>query len=135
LGQSHDHKGRIDPDSGQVSGWIIKLVVSFFIVAVAIMEVGAVLVSKATVQEATLGAAAEAAFAIKTQGVNGDPETLARAYAKEKGSEFVSITYDKAARTVTVKLSRKAKTLFIHRFDYFSKYTTATSSATKSYAT
>lgn len=118
-----------------MSGWIVKLVVFIFVIGFVIMEAGAVFVSKATVQEAAVGAAGEAAFAIKTRGVSGEPEALAREYAKEKGSEFVSITYDNAARTVTVTLSRRAKTLVIHRFDFFSKHIVATSSSTKSYAT
>lgn len=121
-------------ESGQISNWLVKIVVLLAIAGVVVIEGGAVLVARGQTADAAQGATAEAAFAIKTQGIRGDPEAEARAFATSKGVEFVSISYDQAAQTVTVTVRRKAKTQFIHKIGALKKYTVATSAYTKSYA-
>lgn len=121
-------------ESGQISNWLVKIILVLAIAGVLIIEGGAVLVARGTSAEAAQEAASEAAFEIKTQGIRSDPEAAAREFATSKGVEFVSITYDQAAAKVTVTVRRKAKTLFIHKIEPLKKYTVATSSFTKSYA-
>lgn len=123
-------------ESGQISGWLVKLVIFIGLAGILIIEAGGVLVAKATVTETAEGAAAEAAFAIKTRGgIREDPEVAARAFTEEKGCEFVSITYDQAAQTVSVTVQRKAKTFIVKKIDFLAKkYDVAKSTSTKSYA-
>lgn len=121
-------------ENGQISNWLVKIVVFLGIAGVLVIEGGAILVARGTSADAAQGATSEAAFAIKTQGIRGDPEASAREYATSKGVEFVSISYNQAAATVTVTVRRKAKTLFTHKIEALRKYTVATSSFTKSYA-
>ena len=121
-------------EHGQISNWLVKIIVLLAIVGVLVIEGGAILVARGTTAEAAQGATSEAAFAIKTQGIRSDPESVAREFAASKGVEFVSIAYDQAASTVTVTVRRTAKTFVAHKIGPLKKYTVATSSFTKSYA-
>lgn len=121
-------------ESGQISNWLVKIVIFLVVAGVTVIEGGAILVARGTSADAAQGATSEAAFAIKTQGIRSNPEAAAREFAASKGVEFVSISYDQAAATVTVTVRRKAKTLFTHKIEALKKYTLATSSFTKSYA-
>lgn len=121
-------------EQGQISNWLVKIVVFLAIAGVLVIEGGAILVARGSAADAAQGATSEAAFAIKTQGIRSDPEGAAREFATSKGVEFVSISYDQAASTVTVTVRRKAKTFLTHKIEPLKKYTVATSSFTKSYA-
>lgn len=136
-----DHKDRrkalvpLAEEAGQISSWLVKLVIFIGLAGIVIIEAGGVLVAKGSVTETAAGAAAEAAFAIKTRGIREDPEVAARAFTEEKGCEFVSITYDQAAQTVSVTVQRKAKTYIIKNIDFLAKkYAVAKATSTKSYA-
>lgn len=121
-------------DSGQISNWLVKLVVFIGIAGMLIIESGGVLVAKGSVADTGEGAASEAAFAVKTRGVQGDPESVARSFVESKGCEFVSITYDEAAKTVSVTVRRVAKTYIIQHIGPLKKYKVATYTGTRSYA-
>lgn len=130
-----DRRTALTGESGQISGWLVKLVIFIGLAGILVIEAGGVLVAKGSVAETASGAAAEAAFAIKTRGVREDPEIAARAFTEEKGCEFVSITYDQAAQTVSVTVQRKAKTYIVKHIDFLAKkYAVAKSTSTKSYA-
>lgn len=121
-------------ESGQISNWLVKLVVFIGIAGMLIIEGGGVLVAKGSVADTAEGAASEAAFAIRTRGVQGDPEDLARQFAESKGCELVKIEYDNAAQTVSVTVRREARTFIIQYIGPLKKHTVATYRATRSYA-
>lgn len=133
-----DHKPGFAPralsESGQISNWLVKLVVFIGIAGMLIIEGGGVLVAKGSVADTSEGAASEAAFAIRTRGVQGQPEDLARQFAESKGCEFVKIEYDNVAKTVSVTVRREAKTFIIQYIGPLKKYKVATHRATRSYA-
>lgn len=121
-------------ETGQISNWLVKLVVFLGIAGLVIVEGGGVLVAKASVADTAEGAATEAALAIKARGVQGDPEELAKAFAESKGCKLVKIEYNNAAQTVTVTVRREARTFLIQHIGPLEKYTVATHKATRSYA-
>lgn len=119
---------------GQVANWLVKIVVVLLVVGLVVIEAGGVIAARLTVSDAANNAAKDAAFAIKTRGIQVDPEEAARERAKTEGAEFVSIAYDQVAQTVTVTLRRKARTVVIQNIGPLKKYTVAQASSTRSYA-
>lgn len=125
---------KMTSESGQISSWLVKLVVFLGIAGILIVEIGGILVAKGTAVDTAEGAASEAAFAIKARGVSGDPETVARQFADTKDCEFVKIEYNQAAATVSVTVKRTAKTYITHRIGPLKKYTVSVATGTRSYA-
>ncbi|MCA1838727.1 MAG: hypothetical protein ABR507_11820 [Actinomycetota bacterium] len=121
-------------ESGQIAGWLVKLVVFIAIGGMLILEAGGVLVARGTVADAAHSAANDAAFAMKTTFSQPEAEKAARETAQEKGSTFFSLTVDQQARTVTVELTRNANTRLVQHISFLKKYAVARARATKSFA-
>lgn len=119
---------------GQIAGWLTKLIVFIAIAGILILEVGGVLLAKGTVADAAGSAAVDAALAMKSTFSQAEAESAARETARDKGSEFVSISVDTAGKTVTVTLERKAKTRIVQHISSLRKYAKARATATRSYA-
>jgi hypothetical protein len=132
--QHHRSPNLTESEQGQIAGWLVKLVVFIGIAGILILEIGGVLIAKGTVADAAASAAVDAAFAMKTTFNEAEAESAARQTAADKGSEFVSISIDRAGKTVTVTLQRKAKTRIVQHVSFLFKYAKAQASATRSFA-
>jgi len=122
-------------DSGQVGNWLVRLVVFIGLASVLIVEGGSIVLARIAASEAASGSASEAAFAVRAQGLQGSPDTQARALVKEKGCELLAISFNHSEQKVSTTVRCRAKTYLVRRIKPLEKYTVVTASHISSFAT
>lgn len=120
-------------DSGQISSWIVKLVVFLLLAGLVVMEGGGILFLRLSLPDAAREAAQQAAFTLDQGGSDEDAELAARQFADTKGAKFVSMIHNPRDKTVTVTLEKKSRSFVIHRIGPLKKFTTLEVSGSKQY--
>ncbi len=114
-------------ESGIVLDWLIKLVVILVVVGVALFELGAIVLVRATAADTASKAGQEAGFTYRGTGSVERAKESAEEIAEKEGATLVSFSVD-TQRNITVTTVRKrSKSIFIHRIGFLEKYTEATS--------
>lgn len=118
-------------DSGQVTSWLVKVVIGFAVAGLLAFEGGAVMINRLTARDTASKAAQEAGFAWRDSGDYQRAETAARAQAESERTTLEKLEINVAARTSSATVRKRAKTLLIHNIGFLKKYTvtTATESA------
>jgi hypothetical protein len=107
-----------------ISGFLVKMVIGFAIVAVIIFDGGSILINFFT-----LDSRADEIAVQVTTGVEGTPtedtlRTEAAALAKESGAHLVDLTLE--GEVVHLTLRRKAGTMVVGKIGWFKGWTRAT---------
>lgn len=110
---------------GIVIGWLMRLVVSLAIVAVGAYEGGAVIVAHVQSDSAATDVAEEAALAYAHAHDVDQARTAAEDKATTEGATLVRFSVDAGAKTVTVRVEKKARTLFLQRLSFTKKWAVA----------
>ena len=121
---------RLRDDTGQISGWLVKLVVFIFVGGFLLIETASVFLARGGAVETASAAAEAAAYAALT---GDDPKAAALITVNEKGDTLLSVAVDPIGRTATVSVRKKAKTFLIHKIDYFKKFTTHEATETRKF--
>jgi hypothetical protein len=103
---------------GIVTGWLFKLILSLAVFGVVAFEVGAIVVAKATIENTAGDALAEAVDAYRPSGDLDLAEKAALAEVERKGAVLEAFRYDSATTEIIITVSKKAKTLFLHRIGF-----------------
>jgi len=121
-------------ERGQIAPWLIKLAIFFLLGGLVLVESASIALAHYSTSEAASGAASQAAFSIKSHGVNGGAAEVAAQVADEKGCRLVSVVDDPATRTITVKMRKVAHTFVVYHIGPLKKFTIVTATRTSSYA-
>lgn len=119
-----------DRESGIVVNWLLKLIFGLVIVGIIVMEIIPLVLVRGTARDTASKAATEAGFTYRDTADFDQSEDVAKQYVEDDGAEFLSLDIDREAGTVTVKLRKKAKTLFIHQIEFLDRYTVTTATET-----
>ncbi|MEO7803264.1 MAG: hypothetical protein ABIS18_02185 [Actinomycetota bacterium] len=130
MDPSISHSTHLRQDTGQIAGWLIKLLLFIFIGGALLIETAGVLLNRGGAIETASEAAEAAVFAAKS---GGDPDEAALTVVKDKGGKLISVAVDPNARTATVTVRKRAKTLFIHKIAYFKKFTVFEATETRKF--
>jgi hypothetical protein len=110
---------------GIVTGWLLKLVLSFAILGLVVYEAGAVVLSRVQVDQIAIDAARDAGFSYGKDGSTAKAEQTAAAHAARNGAAVVDFRVDRQNETVTVTVRKNASTLVIHRLGFLEGLTEA----------
>ncbi len=108
---------RIRTEDGQVSSWLIKLIIVVGVVGFALLEGGAVVINRIQAQDAAGRAASEAGFVYSNRGDVDAATRRATDIVEQLGAEFVGLAVDQADREVAVTVTKTANTRLLHRFE------------------
>lgn len=122
--------GRGRSDAAFIVSWLIRLVVVLALAAAALFEVATVMFARVSASDTASKAAEEAGFVYRSTADLRRAEVAAREEAAAGGAVLDRLTINAQARTATVTLHKRAKTLVMGRFEAFEKYTTATATET-----
>lgn len=128
-------RARAREDAGIILDWLAKLILFIGLGGVILVELLGILLARYHAAEGASTAVNQAAFAIRSGGVEGDPRAVAVEGAKRHGTELVSMTSNGESKTVSVTVRRKARTFFVHRFRSLQKWTSVTVTDEASFAT
>ncbi len=120
----------IAADDGIVLNWLVKLVVFFTIAGIILFDVTALVLVRGTVADTASDAATDSQFVYRNTGSEKQAEENAERFVEEEGAVFVDLTVDREENTLSVTAAKKAKTIFVHRFGPFEKYTVVTTTQT-----
>lgn len=120
-------------ETGIIVDWLLKLIVLFGVLGVLGVEGVGVLLAHYHAAEGASAAATQAALGLRSGGVTGDPEALAKAGAQQHGCELVSMTRDPRTQTISVTVRRQARTFLIQKIEALDGLTRATATENASY--
>lgn len=129
MDYSHDAWKKITAgEAGIVLDWLLKVVIALVVVGLILFEVGAVILVKATAADTAAKAGEEGGFIYRGTSDLERAEQAAEEVANKGGAELVSFSVDPQNNTTTTTVTKKAKTIFIHKIGFLEKYsrTTAT---------
>ncbi|HVE75867.1 MAG TPA: hypothetical protein VND22_03755 [Actinomycetota bacterium] len=120
-------------DAGQISSWIVKLVVFLLLGGLVIVEGGGILFLRLTLPDAAREAAQQAGFTLNQGGSDEDAQIVARDFADTKGATFVSMTHTPLDKTVKVTLEKKSRSFVVHKIGPLKKFTTLEATGSHQY--
>ena len=111
---------------GIVTGWLVKLVLSLAIFGLVAFEAGAIVVAKVTIETVAGDVLTEAK---RVYGANDaeQAELTARAVAERNDATLESFEVVEDGDAIVVTVSKKAKTLWLHRVGFAEDWTVARS--------
>lgn len=112
---------------GIVTGWLIKLVVSLAIFGLVAFEAGAVVVAKVTIETVARDAAGEAADVFRREADGDAAREAARGVAEKNGAVLESFEVVENGEALLVTVSKRAKTIFLHRIGFTEDWAVARS--------
>lgn len=110
---------------GIVIDWLIKLIVILVVVGVVLFEVVAVVLVRATAADTASKAAQEAGFTYRDTRDEKRARQTAEEFVEGEGVTLTGFDVDTEEDVIRVEARKEAKTLFIHRFEFFQKYVIA----------
>lgn len=116
---------RIRAEDGQVSSWLIKLIVIVAVVGFAVLEGGAIVVNRIQAQDIAGRAATEAGFVYSGRGDVDAATARATEVTEQLNAEFVALAVDQGAREIAVTVKKTANTRLLHRFEQTAGMTVA----------
>lgn len=114
-------------EAGIVLDWLLKVVVILVVVGVALFELGAIVLVRATAADTAAKAGQEAGFSYRATGDVERAKEAAEEIAEKEGAVLVSFSVDTERNVTRTTVSKKSKSIFIHRIGALEKYTEATS--------
>ena len=103
-----------------ISGWVVKLVVSLVVVALALFEAGSPLITRVQLDGVAAEAARQANREFDKSGSKKAAEEAARAEAEESGAALTNFNVDKNSAAVTI--SRVAPSVVFGKWDKTKSY-------------
>ena len=113
---------------GIVTGWLLKLVLSVAIFGVVAFEAGAIVVAKVTIEPVATDALGEAVDEYRRTGDANAAEEAARTVADGRGATLEAFEVTEGGEAIAVTVSKKAKTLLVHRIGTTEDWAVARSS-------
>lgn len=114
IGMAPACRYRVQGDRGQVSSWVVKLVVWGGILGFLFLEVGSVVLNRVQTQDLAGQAATEANLAYDgARGVEA-AEQRAVEFVGEK-AEVLDVSLDPTSSQLSVTIRKTARTFLIHR--------------------
>lgn len=110
---------------GIVIDWLIKLIVILVVAGVVLFEVVAVVLVKATAADTASKAAQEAGFTYRDTRDEKRARQTAKDFVENEGTTLTGFAVDNEAEVIRVQGRKEAKTLFIHRFEFFQRFVVA----------
>ncbi|HJR18690.1 MAG TPA: hypothetical protein VJ922_03135 [Actinomycetota bacterium] len=107
-----------DERGGIVTGWLLKLVLSLAIFGVVAFEAGAIVVAKVTIESVAGDVLSEAREAYRPAEDAEQAEKAARAVAERNDAVLESFDVVDNGSAIVVTVSKKAKTLLVHRIGF-----------------
>lgn len=132
-------RARLDvrDERGVLVSWLVKLLIGLAIAGVVLFDAGSIVVNDFTLSSSASDIANTLATSIQQSGsATIDESSLqieGRALAKDANAKLVSITVDRTARVVKVRLRRKAKTLIVSHIGPIEKWGRATADGQSGY--
>ncbi|MBW3588053.1 MAG: hypothetical protein KY429_01365 [Actinobacteria bacterium] len=114
-------------EAGIVVDWLLKVVIILVVVGVALFELGAIVLVRATAADTAAKAGQEAGFTFRATGNVERAKEAAQEIAEKEGAVLVSFSVDTERKVTRTTVSKKSKSIFIHRIGALEKYTVATS--------
>lgn len=111
---------------GIVTGWLLKLVLSLAIFGLVAFEAGAIVVAKVTIESVAGDVLTEAKGAYGSNDAE-QAEATARAVAERNDATLESFEVVEDGNAIVVTVSKKAKTLWLHRVGFAEDWTVARS--------
>ena len=112
---------------GIVTGWLVKLVLSLAIFGLVAFEAGAIVVAKVTIESIAGDVLTEAKGVYGSGGDGEQAELTARAVAERNDATLDSFEVVEDGDAIVVTVSKKAKTLWLHRLGFAEDWTVARS--------
>ncbi len=112
-----------------IAGWLIKVLVGIALLGFAVIELGSPLVTRAQADDAAHEVANEAAFRLRDVNTQ---QTLDAACAAEGTKQNVTVVACgiNAKDEIEVKVTKKARSFLLDKFDATKKWYTAEATAT-----
>lgn len=104
-------------DRGQVSSWLVKLLVGMAIVGFIVIEFGSVLINRVQAADIAGQAATEAGLVYSNRRNIDAAEKRAEEFCEQNGAEFVDLAVNEQEDTISVTLRKEASTRVLHRID------------------
>lgn len=114
-------------EAGIVLDWLVKVVVILVVVGVALFELGAIVLVRATAADTAAKAGQEAGFNYRGTGDVERAKEAAKEITDKEGAVLVSFSVDVERNVTITTVSKRSKSIFIHRIGALEKYTVATS--------
>ena len=108
---------------GIVTGWLVRLVLSFAIVALAVYEGGAIVLAHVSTDSAATDVSGEAAISYSHSDNIQDARDDAEVKAKEEGATLVAFSVDVPGKTVAVTVEKDAHTILLQRLSFTRSWT------------
>ena len=112
---------------GIVTGWLVKLVLSLAVFGLVAFEAGAIVVAKVTIESIAGDVLAEAREVYGPAEDAEQAEKAARAVAEQNDAVLERFEITENGTAIVVTVSKKAKTLLIHRIGFTKDWAVATS--------
>lgn len=112
-----------------IAGWLVKVLVGIALLGFAVIELGSPLVARAQADDAAHEVANEAAFRLRDTNTQ---QTLDDACAAEGTKQNVTVVACgiNAKNEIEVKVTKKARSFLLDKFDQTKKWYTAEATAT-----
>ena len=102
-------------DAGQISSWLVKLVLGVAIVGFLVLEFGAVVVNRLQIGDIASTAGTEAGLYYSNTKDEEAAKGVAEAYVKKNGAELVAFDVVLERNEVVVTARKNASTRLIHK--------------------
>ena len=102
-------------DSGQVSSWLIKLILGVAIGGTIVLEFGAVGINRLQAGDIASTAASEAGITYSVSNSRDSAEERAEEEVERNGAELIGFNVSLERDEVSVSLRKRASTRLIHR--------------------
>lgn len=109
-------------ETGQVSSWVLKLILGVAIVGFLLIEFGSVVITRLQAGDVAGQTAQEAGFTYDRGNLEA-AEARAEAYAEENDAEFVDLELRREDEEICVTVRKTASTIVIHRIGFLEDLT------------
>ena len=103
---------------GIVIGWLVRLIVTLAIVALAVFEAGAIIIAHVQSDTAATDVSEEAALAYAHSHDADQARAAADAKAKDEGAIVTAFSVDTTGKAVTVTVEKDARTIILRHLSF-----------------